>query len=70
VSKVGEVLVELAARLILPIADAIVRRQEKSQPERRARLDPAIRRLSIEDAVEAARADMEQRRKAERDGKR
>jgi hypothetical protein len=70
VSKIAETLVELAAKLILPLADAIVRRQDKSSPQPRVRLDPAIRKLSIEDAVEEARADLERRRKAERDANR
>jgi hypothetical protein len=67
-SKLAEVLVELAAKLVLPIADAIARKQ--SQPKQRPRLDPEIRKLSIEDAVEAARADLERRRKASRDADR
>lgn len=63
-NKIAEILVKLAAKVVLPLAERIQQRRE------RPRLDPALKHLSIEDAVDAARADLERRRKQERDGNR
>lgn len=60
-NKLTEIIIELAAKVVLPLAERIQQRRE------RPRLDPELKKLSIEDAVQAARDDLEARRRKNRD---
>jgi len=58
-SRVAETLVNIAAKIILPLADMIARRREQKSP--RPPLDERLKSLSIEEA--AARAEEERKAK-------
>lgn len=60
ISKLVERLAVGVARIVLGYVD---RQKDKERPK----LDPAIDKLSIDDMVKRARADMVARRKANRD---
>lgn len=64
-SKVAETFINIAAKVILPLADMIAARRERRQ-EFRVRLDDKLRSLSIEEAV----AKAEEARKAKYDANR
>ena len=63
-NKLSEVLIELAAKVVLPLAERLQQRRERRTPV--PKLDPELKKLSIEDAVAAARKDLEARRRKER----
>ena len=58
-SRVAETLINLTAKVVLPLADWLVSRQERKQP--RPQLDERLKSLSIEEA--AARAEAERKAK-------
>jgi len=54
-SRVAETIINLTAKVVLPLADWLVSRRERKQP--RPPLDERLKSLSIEEAAARAEAD-------------